>query len=193
MGSPWDKLLIIAVLTSAAASTQTTILPTTRTVLSMGAKKAIPSYWARVHPTHLTPSTSTIWMGILSIAWYVGLKIISEDVLGNAISGLGLAIAFYYGLTGIACPVYYRHLLKGPKRIFMLAVVPLVGAAVLIWAMVYSLLTLDAGPIVIFVGMMALGAVLMIAQYIANPEFFRRRTEVAPDGVLDAVPATAGD
>src|SRR5262249_19671311 len=29
-GSPWDKLLIIAVLTSASASTQTTILPTAR-------------------------------------------------------------------------------------------------------------------------------------------------------------------
>ena len=34
-GSPWDKILIIAVLTSAAASTQTTILPTARTSLSM--------------------------------------------------------------------------------------------------------------------------------------------------------------
>ena len=34
-GSPLDKLLIIAVLTSAAASTQTTILPTARTSLSM--------------------------------------------------------------------------------------------------------------------------------------------------------------
>ena len=43
IGSPWDKLLIIAVLTSASASTQTTILPTTRTVLSMGAKGAIPA------------------------------------------------------------------------------------------------------------------------------------------------------
>ena len=41
--------------------------------------------------------------------------------------------------------------------------------------------------------MMALGVVLMIAQYISNPEFFRRKTEVAPDGVLDAVPAAAGD
>ena len=35
LGSPLDKLLIIAVLTSASASTQTTILPTTRTALSM--------------------------------------------------------------------------------------------------------------------------------------------------------------
>ena len=128
MGSPWDKLLIIAVLTSASASTQTTILPTTRTVLSMGAKGAIPSYWARVHPKYLTPSTSTIWMGILSIAWYVGLKIVSEDVLGDAISGLGLAIAFYYAMTGIACPVYYRHHLKGFKKIVLVAVAPLLGA-----------------------------------------------------------------
>ena len=34
-GSPLDKILIIAVLSSAAASTQTTILPTARTTLSM--------------------------------------------------------------------------------------------------------------------------------------------------------------
>jgi hypothetical protein len=34
-GSPLDKLLIVAVLSSAAASTQTTILPTARTTLSM--------------------------------------------------------------------------------------------------------------------------------------------------------------
>ena len=39
-GSPLDKLLIIAVLTSAAASTQTTILPTARTTLSMARAKA---------------------------------------------------------------------------------------------------------------------------------------------------------
>ncbi len=81
-----------------------------------GRQGAIPSYWARVHPKYLTPSTSTIWMGILSIAWYVGLKIVSENVLGDAIAGLGLAIAFYYGMTGIACPVFYRHHLQGREE-----------------------------------------------------------------------------
>ena len=40
------KLLIIAVLTSASASCQTTILPATRTMLSMGVHKAVPC-WAR--------------------------------------------------------------------------------------------------------------------------------------------------
>ena len=50
LGTPLDKILIIAVLTSAAASTQTTILPTARTALSMAAKGALPGYWARIHP-----------------------------------------------------------------------------------------------------------------------------------------------
>ena len=50
LGSPWDKLLIIAVLTSAAASTQTTILPTTRATLSMASHGALPKTFAKIHP-----------------------------------------------------------------------------------------------------------------------------------------------
>ncbi len=51
-GSPLDKLLIIAVLTSASASTQTTILPSTRTALSMAVQGAFPKRFASVHPKH---------------------------------------------------------------------------------------------------------------------------------------------
>ncbi len=43
LGEPLNKLLIIAVLTSASASTQTTILPTARTTLSMAHWKAVTS------------------------------------------------------------------------------------------------------------------------------------------------------
>jgi hypothetical protein len=49
LGSPLDKLLIIAVLTSAAASTQTTILPTARTSLSMAVKGAAPRMFGSIH------------------------------------------------------------------------------------------------------------------------------------------------
>ena len=59
-GSPLDKLLIIAVLTSAAASTQTTILPTARTTLSMARAKALPGSLGKIHPRYLTPHYSTI-------------------------------------------------------------------------------------------------------------------------------------
>src|SRR6476660_581854 len=68
-GSPLDKILIIAVLTSAAASTKTTILPTARTSLSMARAGAMPESLGRVHPRYLTPHISTIVMGVLSIVW----------------------------------------------------------------------------------------------------------------------------
>ena len=41
-GTGWDKFLVLAVLTSASASTQTTILPAARSALSMSVHKAIP-------------------------------------------------------------------------------------------------------------------------------------------------------
>ncbi len=101
-GSPLDKLLIIAVLTSAAASTQTTILPTARTTLSMARAKALPGSLGKIHPRYLTPHISTLLMGGLSIVWYVGLTIVSEDILFDSLAALGLMIAFYIGITGFA-------------------------------------------------------------------------------------------
>ena len=67
------KIVIVAVLTSAAASTQTTILPTSRTALSMARAKAAPAALGRIHGRYLTPHVATWIMGGLSIAWYVGL------------------------------------------------------------------------------------------------------------------------
>ena len=115
-GSPLDKIVIIAVLTSAAASTQTTILPTARTSLSMARAGRCPSALGDIHPRFLTPHVSTILMGVLSIVWYVGLTIISENILFDSIAALGLMIAFYYGLTGYACAIYYRKELCATRR-----------------------------------------------------------------------------
>ena len=194
-GSPFDKLLIIAVLTSAAASTQTTILPTARTSLSMGAVKALPRIFARVHPRYQTPDFSTILMGVLSVVWYVGLTLISEDILGDSIAALGLMIAFYYGLTGFACAVFYRHEIVRSAKAFILAgVMPVLGGATLTYIFIKSVHdlaepgkrdVLGIGPalaIAIFFGI--LGIVLMLLQRAAQPEFFKRKTQVAPKGSL---------
>ena len=58
------KLLIVCVLTSASASTQTTILPTARTTLSMAHWKAVHKVLGKVHKTFLTPDVSTIAHGL---------------------------------------------------------------------------------------------------------------------------------
>jgi len=200
LGSPWNKLLIVAVLTSASASTQTTILPTSRTSLSMAAHGALPRHFGRIHPRFLTPGPSTLWMGALSIVWYVGLTIVSENILFDSIAALGLMIAFYYGLTGFACAWYFRRELLRDWRTFVLAgIAPLVGGLMLALVFVKSCIDLanpansESGdswlglgpPLVISIGFLVLGMVLMLLQWQAAPGFFRRRTEVAPVGALE--------
>ena len=137
-GSPWDKLLIIAVLTSASASTQTTILPTARTTLSMARWKAIPPIFGRIHPRFLTPDVSTLGMGALSIVFtllLVGFNS-SQDVLGDSITALG--VRFYDGFTGLACAVYFRkELVKNWKHFIMAGIVPLLLKFFIVMAAIF--------------------------------------------------------
>jgi amino acid transporter len=206
LGSPWDKLLVLAVLSSAAASAQTTILPTARTALSMGAKGAIPKMWANVHPTFQTPTNATIWMGVLSVGFYVGLKLISENVYWDALTALGLLIAFYYGLTGFANAIYYRHqLLRSAKNFAFMGVLPVAGGVVLAWAFIRSAIDMadpansNTGaawfgvsvPLAITILTFALGLVLMVVWWIRSPAYFRQRPETFHEAA--AVPSVATD
>jgi len=199
-GSPLDKILIIAVLTSAAASTQTTILPTARTTLSMARAKAMPESLGRVHPRFLTPHVSTILMGGLSILWYVGLTIVSEDILFDSLAALGLMISFYIGITGFACAIYYRReLLRSVKNFFFVGVGPTLGGVILFYLLIKNGIELSdpansesgnswAGvgpPLVIAVFFMVLGVVLMVVQWRKVPAFFKRKPEVVPAGFLE--------
>ena len=40
----------------------------------------------------------------------------AQNVLGDSITALGFSICFYYGLTGIACAIYYRRELRHSAR-----------------------------------------------------------------------------
>lgn len=195
-------LLIISVLTSAAASTQTTILPTARTALSMGAYRAIPSRFARIHPRYLTPTDSTIWMGLVSIVFYVGMTFLSENILADSIAAVGLMIAFYYGLTGFACAWYYRKSLRESTRtLVMRGILPLLGGIMLLGAFVsaaiqyadpeygYTKALGVGGVFVLGVGALLLGVVLMAVYNGIAPAFFHGETMAAmPAGDLVLAP-----
>ncbi len=112
LGSPWDKLVVLAIVTSAVASTQTTIIPSSRTSFSMARQDALPQVFAKIHPRFRTPYVSTAAIAALAIAWYVPANALSENFLFDTLSALSLLIAFYYALTGIACAVYYRRQLR---------------------------------------------------------------------------------
>jgi amino acid transporter len=127
------RLLVLMVLTSAAASTQTTILPTARTTLSMATYKALPSSFAKMHPRYLTPTVSTITMGAISALLYLALNFASHGyIISDAVTAIGLYIAFYYGLTGFACAWYYRKTLRESRRnLWMRGILPLLGGLIM--------------------------------------------------------------
>jgi amino acid transporter len=141
LGTFLSRLLILMVLTSASASTQTTILPTARTTLSMAAYKAIPAAFAKIHPRYLTPTVSTLVMGAVSIALYIPFNYIAGgNPIGDAVTAIGLYIAFYYGLTAFSCVWYYRKTLTSSTRnLFMQGILPFLGGLIMYAAGIYSL------------------------------------------------------
>jgi amino acid transporter len=200
-GSPWDKLLIFVVLTSTAASTQTTIMPTARTTLSMARWGALPQILGRIHPQFQTPSVSTLLMGAISAVWTVALLVANpaQSVLGDSITALGFLIVFYYGMTGLACVVYYRHRLRERfSALLELGLIPGAGAVMLAAIFIKALTHYSqhevggqpvnyaaplAGievPIVIGLGSLALGALVMIASSRTFRAYFSRRPEALP-------------
>jgi amino acid transporter len=141
LGMILSRLLILMVLSSAAASTQTTILPTARTTLSMAAYGALPEEFAKIHPRYLTPTVSTLTMGAASIALYIPLNYISGgNPIADAVTAIGLYIAFYYGLTAFSCVWYYRATLTSSARnLWMRGILPGLGGLIMYSAGLYSL------------------------------------------------------
>jgi amino acid transporter len=209
VGRPWNKVLMLAVLASAMASTQTTILPTARTTLSMAAHKAMPRALSKIDERFLTPTWSTWWFGIASVVWWVVLISIdrSENILWDSISGLGLAIAFYYGLTALAAPILFRRqLLRSPRTFVLVGVVPLLGFATLAWVFVKSAIDMwdpansytpawfafgnskgVGAAFVIGIGMLVLGIPLVIWARFVYRDFFGRKPEAA-ESLTDLLP-----
>jgi amino acid transporter len=203
LGGVLDKLLIIAVLTSASASTQTTILPTARTTLSMAHWKAVTTLLGRVHKRYLTPTVSTLGFGLLSIIVTIVLLLLSSSVLEDAVVAIGFPICFYYGFTGFACALYYRkELFKSARNLILLGLAPVIGGVMLFGVGIYAAIyyghaeNVSSKPIAkitlplwMGIGGLVLGFILMLISRPYFKEFFRRKTETAPPGILDAPPS----
>jgi amino acid transporter len=198
VGSVFSHLLLLMVLSSAAASTQTTILPTARTTLSMATYKALPSAFAKIHPRHLTPTISTLVMGGISIVLYAAMNYISGgNVIADAVTSCGVYIALYYGLTGFASFWYYRRTLSSSARnLFMRGIIPLLGGLIMYFLGGWSLwedydvntdnsytsytvpgLHWEIGGVFVIVFLTALiGLILWISLRITMPAYFKGKT-----------------
>lgn len=215
VGTVMGKLLILLVLTSAAASTQTTILPTARTTLSMAAFKAIPSRFSHIHPRYLTPTQSTLWMGGVSALLYLAMNFYSAGgLIYDAVVAIGMIIAFYYGLTGFSCTWYYRRELTGSvKDFFLRAVFPTLGGLMLfagmiltavqdwkpenssvVWHLPFSPHWQIGFAFILGIGAMVVGVVLLLVSMSVYRAFFRGETlnRDTPIFLAEPAPTTGG-
>jgi amino acid transporter len=132
---PWATLPLLALMFSAVASVQATLIPTARGLLAMGRDRTMGPLWTRVHPRYGTPAAGTVV--VMSVAAVIAVLAFAipklSDMLLAAVNAIGLIVALYYGLTALACAVRFRaarH--EGPREALLAVVVPAVSGLVLL-------------------------------------------------------------
>ncbi|WP_462380832.1 APC family permease [Pseudomonas sp. Marseille-QA0892] len=183
---PLAILMSVAVLASTAASLQSTFISPARTLLAMGYYGAVSQRFASICPRSRTPRYATIAAGVATGVFYVTMRTLSDNVLADTITALGMMICFYYALTAFACVWYFRHsLFNSVRHFFMRGLCPLVGAAmlsVIFWQTAYDSMSPEFGSgshigglglvFIIAVVILLLGLVLMLYARWRTPAFF---------------------
>lgn len=195
----WDWIVLFAVATSAIASTQTTIIPASRTGLSMARRHALPPRFGHINPRFRTPDVSTWWVAGIAIVWYLVVNALSENALFDSLTALSLLIAFYYSLTGIACAIYFRrHLTESVTNFLFIGLGPVVGALLLLWLLIESVIDMAdpansysgvswfglGPPLVIGIGIAVAGVVIMFWWRWRDSRFWQERPGVADPALV---------
>ncbi|MFJ9848707.1 APC family permease [Streptomyces sp. NPDC101150] len=131
---PWASLPLAALMCSAFASLQSSVIPTARGALAMARDRTLGPVWQRVHPRYGSPAVGTLLImafAALLAVLAVGIPKLSDMIL-TAVNSIGLTVALYYGLTALACAVRFRSSLRaGPGSALRDVVVPAASALAL--------------------------------------------------------------
>lgn len=170
------KLLVLAVLLSTVATLETTLIQVTRSLFAMGRDRTMPAALGLVHRRWKTPWVAVTVVGAVALALFVASTALGSagDVVAAAVSALGLQIAFYYGLAGIAAVVAYRRMLLTSVRDFVLGGAwPLAGALFMLWIFFESLGELSGASIAIGLGGLGAGLVPMVVHWRRGSTYYR--------------------
>ncbi|MEU7029236.1 APC family permease [Streptomyces sp. NPDC046275] len=190
------KLLILAVLLSTVATLETTLIQVTRSLFAMGRDRTLPAVLGTVHRRWNTPWVAVLAVGIAALVMFGAAAAAGSvgQVLGDAVAGIGLLIAFYYALAGIAAVVAYKGLLLRSVKEFLLGGVwPLAGSAFMLWTFVESLGELSAASLAIGLGGLGLGVVPMLVYWRKGSPYYRPARLDAARALAAAEPFAAPD
>ncbi|MEU6877468.1 APC family permease [Streptomyces sp. NPDC046712] len=170
------KLLIAAVLLSTVATLETTLIQVTRSLFAMGRDRTMPAALGTVHRRWNTPWVAIAAVGAAALLMFGAAAAAGSvgSILRDAVSAIGLQIAFYYGLAGIAAVVAYKGMLLTSVRNFLIGGLwPLLGAAFMLWAFVESLGELSTTALAIGLGGLLAGVVPMLVYWRKGSAYYR--------------------
>ncbi|MFF5139768.1 APC family permease [Streptomyces sp. NPDC013157] len=170
------KVLIVAVMLSTIATLETTLIQVTRSLFAMGRDRTMPTALGRVHRTWNTPHVAIGVVGAVALVMFIASNALGSvgEILSDAISAIGLQIAVYYGLAGLAVVVAYRKMLFKSAGNFLLGGLwPLLGAVFMFWIFVESLGELSTAAIAIGIGGLAVGLVPMLWYWKQGSDYYR--------------------
>jgi amino acid transporter len=177
--APLCYLMLLAILSSTVATTQTTLLPASRVTYSMARDGVFPKLFGKISPRFHTPAQGTFVLFLIAGA---GVMITTfsptvSSTFTNLIDQIGVLVAFYYGITGLACAWAYRKILfRSASNLILAGLMPLVGGIFLFWVVYQVIVQGGIGtslPILITFG---LGIPLVIAaRFLGRADFFKRK------------------
>ncbi len=180
--------LTLGILLSAVSSINTTAISPARTLLAMSHYGALPASIKKVHPKYKSPYVALLWSSIVASVFYAIMRFLSEDVLWDTITALGMMVCFYYGVTALSSAWYFRKTgpRDGAKATIMKVALPGLGGVFLLVTFVQT--TIDSfdpafgsGSEILGLGLVGVLGVLVLLIGVAimllwsrrSPAFFR--------------------
>ncbi|MCX4529796.1 MULTISPECIES: APC family permease [unclassified Streptomyces] len=169
------RLLVLAVLLSTVATLETSLIQATRTLFAMGRDRTLPPAFGRLHPRRQAPWTATAVVAAVALVLTAAVNLGSgARLLADALSGIGLQIAFYYSLTAFSAVVVHRKtLFTSAGNLLLIGVWPLCGGLFMLWILARSVTELSAAALTIGLGTLALGIVPMLRSWFRGRSYFR--------------------
>lgn len=194
--------LTVGILLSAVSSINTTAISPARTLLAMSHYGALPASMKKVHPTHKSPYVALLWSSIVASAFYAVMRFLSEDVLWDTITALGMMVCFYYGVTALSSAWYFRKTAAkdGFGALMLKLVLPGLGGILLLITFVQTTIdsfnpSFGSGSSIFGLGLVGvlgilvllIGVGIMLIWSRRSPEFFQGKVIARGDDSEGAV------
>lgn len=157
-------IAIIAVMLSTVGTLETTILQFTRTLYAKGRAGALNPKFATLHKSWKTPYYASFIIagfGLLLLCFFAFFPTVNQ-IVEISVKAIGFQVAFYYGLTCIACSWKFRTLsIFNFREYVLLFLWPLISGIFMAFiflycAFIFDLLTTSLGIGGILIGVIPL-------------------------------------